>query len=104
MAENVSFICIFHLMYILSWQKWTIFTDAKSRGGGGGLFNWLALYVVAAQLGFFSRILDIVQSIFFLKFGLLQGVLFEKKCCNIGYTVLALLYILLNDALKVTYY
>ncbi len=26
--------------------------------------------------------------------------LFEKKCCNIGYTVLPLLYILLNDALK----
>ena len=37
-------------------------------------------------------------------YGLLQGMLFEKKCCNIGYTVLALLCILLNDALKVTYY
>ncbi len=30
--------------------------------------------------------------------------LFEKKCCYAGYTVLALLYILLNDAIKVTYY
>ncbi len=34
--------------------------------------------------GVFSGILGIVQGIFFLKFGLLQGMLCENKMCNIG--------------------
>ncbi len=40
----------------------------------------------------------------FPKIWYIPGYAFFKKCCNIGYTVLALLYILLYDALKVTYY
>ncbi len=38
-----------------------------------------AICVGAAQLGVFSGILGIIQDIFFLKFGLFQGMLFEKK-------------------------
>ncbi len=45
--------------------------------GGWGLFNWLAICVGAAQVSVLSAILGIVQGIFFLKFGVLQGMLFE---------------------------
>ncbi len=56
-----------HVLYVN-----THFTVCASRKGGGGwLFNWLAICVRAAQLRVFSGILGTVQGIFFLKFGLL---------------------------------
>ncbi len=49
------------------------------KGGGGEVSNRIAICVGAAQLGVFSGILGrpIVQDILFLKFGLLQVMLFE---------------------------
>ncbi len=65
------------LKWLLDEKKYIyIVIGMWTPGGGVGLFNWL-LCVGAAQVDVFSGILGIVQGIFSLKFGLLQGMLFE---------------------------
>ncbi len=46
------------------WPKVPGSPKHRGVGGGGELFNWLAVCVGAAQLGVFSGMLGIVQGIF----------------------------------------